>query len=166
MKDERDIAQLCARGGASGRARSARVPNASAAMLPRFDGFTETAISLHALALLALVSTTVFTGCSREPAAAPAESAKPAYSRVEDPEYKKEIDSLRKAQAEISARAGEIARELEAARAADPNGARTKQLEKKQAAVTAELEKNRALSMAAIRRWKNKEEQANAKAND
>ena len=172
MMDEKDIARLGAQVDADARATRAGVSKSShgigqadlRAMRARASnpshGGSFVMLSMHCLvaALFALVA---LAGCSDS--AREAEPAKPHFDRTKDPEYKKEIDGLRKEQSEILARAGAIERELAEARAADPNSAKTKELEKMQKKVADELETHRARSMLAIREWKQKEQNKDAK---
>lgn len=87
-------------------------------------------------------------GCSREQPRPPED---PVVKRMKDPEYVKQLNELRAAQAEIAKRANAVLSELEAARAEDAESEKTKVLEKKYNDINIELEKNRILSMAVIR---------------
>lgn len=88
-------------------------------------------------------------GCSREQTQTPPEES--VVKRMEDPAYRAQLESLRAEQSEIAERANAVAKELEAARAADPSGERTKELEKKHAAVLVEMEALRAKALVAVR---------------
>lgn len=174
MMGEKHIALHGAQRGASTRAMRAGAPKSPhgigpadlRAMCARVSGPSHGGVfamlSMHCLvvALSAFAAFAVCSGCSRE---AEPEPATPYFDRTKEPEYKKEIDALRKEQSEINARAAAVARELAEARAADPNSAKTKELEKTQKSVAEKLEKYRARSMMAIREWKLKEQEQNKK---
>jgi hypothetical protein len=100
---------------------------------------------LAPLALLALL----LGGCSREEPQTPPEES--VIKRMEDPAYNAQLKSLRAEQSELADRANSVAKELEAARAADPASERTKELEKRHAAVLAEMEALRAKTLVTIR---------------
>ena len=100
-----------------------------------------------AMALLSLLGG-CSGGCSREQPRPPED---PVVKRMKDPEYVKQLNELRAAQAEIAKRANAVLSELEAARAEDAESEKTKVLEKKYNDINIELEKNRILSMAVIR---------------
>ena len=70
---------------------------------------------------------------------------------MEDPVYRSQLESLRAAQGEVAERANAISKELEAARAEDPESAKTKELEKMHAAVLVEMEALRAKALVAVR---------------
>ena len=70
---------------------------------------------------------------------------------MEDPAYRAQLESLRAEQSEIAERASAIAKALEAARAEDPASEKTKELEKKHAAVLVEMEAARAKALVAVR---------------
>ena len=88
-------------------------------------------------------------GCSREQTQTPPEES--VVKRMEDPAYRAQLESLRAEQSEIAERANAIAKELEAARAEDPASEKTKELEKKHAAVLVEMEAARAKALVAVR---------------
>lgn len=175
MMDEKDIARQGAQGDAHARATRAGVSKSSHGIdaldfralrarvsNPSHGGtFAMVAMSCFVAALAAFIALAGCSGCSRE--AEPAK-AKPSFDRTKDPEYQKEMDGLLKQQAEITKRASAIERELAEARAADPNSAKTKELEKMQKAVTEELENHRARSLLAIREWKQKEQTVSEKS--
>ena len=88
-------------------------------------------------------------GCSREqPQQLPED---PVVKRMADPAYVKQLNDLRAEQSEIAERANAIAKELEAARDEDPASEKTKELEKKHAAVLVEMEAARAKALVAVR---------------
>lgn len=70
---------------------------------------------------------------------------------MEDPAYRSQLENLRAAQSEIAERASAISKELEAARAENPESAKTKELEKMHAAVLGEMEALRAKALVAVR---------------
>ena len=88
-------------------------------------------------------------GCSREQTQTPPEES--VVKRMEDPAYRAQLESLRAEQSEIAERASLIGKELEAARAEDPASEKTKELEKKHAAVLVEMEAARAKALVAVR---------------
>ena len=100
-------------------------------------------------------------GCSREQTQTPPEES--VVKRMEDPVYRSQLESLRAEQNEIAARADAIAKELDAARAEDPESAKTKELEKKHAAVLVEMEALRAKALVAVRN-RMLQDEADAKA--
>ena len=120
-------------------------------------------IKLAPLALLASLLGGCTGGCSREqpqPLPPPEEAV---VTRMEDPAYRSQLESLRAEQSEIAERASAIGKELEAARAENPEGAKTKELEKKHAAVLKEMEAQRAKALAVVRsRMLQDEARANA----
>ena len=99
------------------------------------------------------------SGCSREK-----EKPQPILDRSQDPAYIAELNKQRDAQKEIAKKLHEVSRELEAARAENPESEKVKELERKEAALTVELEKNRILSMAIIRERKEQEDRDRAAA--
>ena len=108
-------------------------------------------------ALLALL----LGGCSREEPQTPPEES--VVRRMEDPAYNAQLVSLRAEQSELAERANAVAKELEAARAADPASERTKELEKKHAAVLVEMEALRAKALVTVRN-RMLQDEADAKA--
>lgn len=100
-------------------------------------------------------------GCSRAPEP---EAPAPVVDRMKDPEYIEQLKEQFAVQQEIAARGAAILRELEAARGEDPESEKTKELEKKHSAISAELEKQRIINMAIIRERKNREDAERAKA--
>ncbi len=88
-------------------------------------------------------------GCSREQTQTPPEES--VVKRMEDPAYRAQLESLRAEQSELAERASLIGKELEAARAEDPASEKTKELEKKHAAVLVEMEASRAKALVAVR---------------
>lgn len=117
-------------------------------------------IKLAPLALVASFLGGCTGGCSREQPQPPEE---PVVTRMEDPAYRSQLESLRAAQSEIAERASAISKELEAARAENPESAKTKELEKKHAAVLVEMEAQRAKALAAVRN-RMLQDEADAKA--
>jgi hypothetical protein len=114
-----------------------------------------------ALALAASLFGGCSGGCSRAPEPEP---NAPVVDRMKDPEYIGQLKEHLAAQQEIAARGAAIMRELEAAREKDPESEETKNLEKKHAAISFELEKQRLLGEALIRERKNREDAERAKA--
>lgn len=106
-------------------------------------------IKLAPLALVASLLGGCTGGCSREQPQQPPEES--VITRMEDPVYRSQLESLRAAQSEIAERASAIGKELDAARAENPESAKTKELEKKHAAVLVEMEALRAKALAAVR---------------
>lgn len=100
-------------------------------------------------ALLALLLGGCSGGCSREQTQTPPEES--VVKRMADPAYVKQLNDLRAEQSEIAERASAISKELEAARAEDPESAKTRELEKKHAAVLVEMEAARAKALVAVR---------------
>ena len=88
-------------------------------------------------------------GCSREQPQQP--PVEPVVTRMEDPVYRSQLENLRAAQSEIAERASAISKELETARAENPESAKTKELEKMHAAVLGEMEALRAKALVAVR---------------
>ena len=82
---------------------------------------------------------------------------------MEDPVYRSQLENLRAAQSEIAERASAISKELEAARAENPESAKTKELEKMHAAVLDEMEALRAKALVAVRN-RMLQDEANAKS--
>ena len=101
------------------------------------------------------------SGCSREK-----EQPKPILDRSQDPAYLAELNKQLDAQREISKKLHAVSRELEAARAENPESEKVKELERKEAALSLELEKNRILSMAIIRERKQQEDSDRAAAKE
>ena len=117
----------------------------------------------HRFAALAFAATLLALsgcsgGCSRE------KTPEPVLDRIEDPAYVKQLKECINAQHELSVQGNKILRELEAARAEDPNSEKTKKLEKRYAKNSADLEKLRTVNMAIIRERMNKEQADRAKA--
>ena len=111
-----------------------------------------------AAALLALSGCS--GGCSREKTPEP----EPILDRMQDPAYVKQLKERIDAQHELAAQGSKILRELEAAREEDPESEKTKELEKRYLAISAELEKQRIINMAIIRERIEKEQADRAKA--
>ncbi len=103
-------------------------------------------------------------GCSSE-TEKPSEP-EPILDRTKDPEYQQLLKKRREVQSEIVRRAAAITRELEAARAEDPESEKTKELEKRYKAVSDELEKDRIVNMAIIRDRMLREQQDREKADE
>ena len=99
-------------------------------------------------------------GCSREKTPEP----EPILDRMKDPAYVEQLKERVKAQHELAAQGSKVLRELEAARAEDPESEKTKELEKRHAKISAELEKQRIVNMAIIRERMSKEQADRAKA--
>ena len=97
-------------------------------------------------------------GCSRE------KTPEPVLDRMQDPVYVKQLKERIDAQHELAAQGSQVLRELEAARAEDPESEKTKELEKRHAKISAELEKQRIANMAIIRERMSKEQADRAKA--
>jgi hypothetical protein len=97
-------------------------------------------------------------GCSRE------KTPEPILDRMKDPAYVEQLKERINAQQELAARGSQVLRELEAARAEDPESEKTKELEKRYLAISAELEKQRIINMAIIRERMTKEQADRAKA--
>lgn len=117
------------------------------------------AMSLAVLLALALPGCS--GGCSRENTPdAPA----PILDRMEDPEYTKLLNECLAEQQKVVARDGKVLRELEAARAENPESEKVKELEKRHAEITAELEKLRTRNMAIVRKRIQQEKDDRAKA--
>ena len=123
--------------------------------------FAPASVCICALALVASFFAGCSGGCSRAPEP---ESPTPVVDRMKDPEYIEQLKEQLAAQQEIAARGAAILRELEAAREEDPESEKTKELEKKHAAISIELEKHRILCEAIIRERKNREDAERAKA--
>ena len=87
-------------------------------------------------------------GCSSEQPRPPED---PVVKRMADPAYVKQLNDLRAEQSEIAERADAALKELEAARAKEPDGTKTKALEKKYEAIVAEMEAHRAKALVAVR---------------
>ena len=88
----------------------------------------------------------------------------PVIDRSKDPEYAKALRERMDMQRETASRGHKILRELEAARAEDPESEKTKELEKQYTEVAAELEKQRIINMAIVRERIEKEQADRAKA--
>jgi len=114
---------------------------------------------LFVLLLAAVAVLPGCSGCSREK---PKEQ--PILDRTQDPVYNAELKKQRDAQKEIVKKRNEVLRELEAARGENPESEKVKELERKEAALSVELEKNRILSMAIIRERIQQEEKDRAAA--
>lgn len=97
-------------------------------------------------------------GCSRE------KTPEPILDRMKDPAYVEQLKERINAQQELAAQGSQVLRELEAARAEDPESEKTKELEKRYLAISAELEKQRIINMAIIRERMTKEQADRAKA--
>ena len=156
-----DLAKVCRRACADMRTAERAVfcpPQSAASLMPSCRLF----IKLAPLAIIASLLGGCTGGCSREqPQTTPPEE--PVVTRMEDPAYRSQLDSLRVAQNEIAERASAIGKELEAARAEDPESAKTKELEKKHAAVLVEMEAQRAKALVTVRN-RMLQDEANAKA--
>ena len=118
-----------------------------------------------ASATLALFAILLLGGCSREEPQPLSPPEAPVVRRMEDSAYVKQLNDLRAEQSAIAERAGAIQKELEAARAEDPESAKTKELEKKHAAVLVEMEAHRAKALVAVRN-RMLQDEADAKANN
>ena len=101
------------------------------------------------------------SGCSREK-----EKPQPILDRSQDPAYIAELNKQRDAQKEIAKKLHEVLCELEAAREENPESEKVKDLERKEAALSVELEKNRILSMAIIRERIQQEQKDRAAAKE
>ncbi len=93
-------------------------------------------------------------GCSREN----------LPDRMDDPAYVEQLNKQLKVQSDLVAQGAKILRELEAARAEDPKSEKTKELERRHAAISEELEKQRIVNMAIIRERKQREQADRAEA--
>lgn len=97
------------------------------------------------------------SGCSRE-------KQEQILDRSEDPAYIAELKKQRETQRDIAKRLNKARRELEAARAENPESEETKALEKQVKDITIELEKNRIQSMGIVRSRIQQEEKDRAAA--
>ena len=123
--------------------------DSSCAMLAhRFAAFAATLLALSGCS----------GGCSRE------KTPEPILDRMKDPAYVEQLKERINAQQELAAQGSQVLRELEAARAEDPESEKTKELEKRYLAISAELEKQRIINMAIIRERMSKEQADRAKA--
>ena len=107
----------------------------------------------------ALLIASLLSGCSG--GCSPEKKANvppPVIDRSKDPEYAKVLRERMDAQRETASRGHKILRELEAARAEDPESEKTKGLEKQYTEVAAELEKQRIINMAIVRERIEKEQ--------
>lgn len=128
-------------------------------------GGSSCAMLVHRFATLAFAATLLALsgcsgGCSREKTPEP----EPILDRMKDPAYVEQLKERINAQQELAAQGSQILRELEAARAEDPESEKTKELEKRHAKISAELEKQRIVNMAIIRERMLKEQADRAKA--
>ncbi len=73
------------------------------------------------------------------------------YDRTKDPEYTKTLHKQIAEQQKVGGALAAAQKAYDAAKAEDPNSAKTKDLEKKLEAAKLEVEKNRQVSMAIIR---------------
>lgn len=154
-----DLAKVCRRARADMRTVERAVfcpPQSAALSMPSCRLF----IKLAPLALIASLLGGCTGGCSREQPQPPEESV---VKRMEDPVYRSQLESLRAEQNEIAERASAIGKELDAARAEDPESAKTKELEKKHAAVLVEMEALRAKALVTVRN-RMLQDEADAKA--
>ena len=143
-----DLAKVCRRARANLRATAWAVfcpPQVASSSMPSCRLF----IKLAPVALLASLLGGCTGGCSREQPQQPPEES--VVTRMEDPAYRSELENLRAAQNEIAERVSAIGKELEAARAENPESAKTKELEKMHAAVLDEMEALRAKALVAVR---------------
>ena len=114
--------------------------------------------------VMALAATTLLAlsgcsgGCSRE------KTPEPILDRMQDPAYVEQLNERLDAQHELAAQGSQVLRELETARAEDPESDKTKELEKRHAEISAELEKQRNSNMALIRERMMKEQADKSKA--
>lgn len=128
-------------------------------------GGSSCAMLVHRFATLAFAATLLALsgcsgGCSREKTPEP----EPILDRMKDPAYVEQLKERINAQQELAAQGSQILRELEAARAEDPESEKTKELEKQYTKISAELEKQRIVNMAIIRERMLKEQADRAKA--
>ena len=151
-----DLAKVCQRARANLRtvARTVFCPPQTAA-----SSMLSCRLFMKLAPLALLVS--LLGGCSREQPQQPPEES--VVTRMEDPAYRSELENLRAAQNEIAERASAISKELEAARAENPESAKTKELEKMHAAVLDEMEALRAKALVAVRN-RMLQDEANAKS--
>lgn len=143
-----DLAKVCRCACASLRTTARAVfcsPQTATSPMPSCRLF----IKLAPLALVASLLGGCTGGCSREQPQQPPEES--VITRMEDPVYRSQLESLCAAQSEIAERASAIGKELDAARAENPESAKTKELEKKHAAVLVEMEALRAKALVAVR---------------
>ena len=110
----------------------------------------------------ALLISSLLSGCSG--GCSPENVPPPVIDRSKDPEYAKALRERMDMQRETASRGHKILRELEAARAEDPESEKTKELEKQYTEVAAELEKQRIINMAIVRERIEKEQADRAKA--
>ncbi|MBQ2624806.1 MAG: hypothetical protein IJG18_06885 [Kiritimatiellae bacterium] len=129
-------------------------------------GGSSCAMLVHRFATLAFAATLLaLSGCSGGCSPEKKENVPPpVIDRSKDPEYAKVLRERMDAQRETASRGHKILRELEAARAEDPESEKTKELEKQYTEVAAELEKQRIVNMAIIRERMLKEQADRAKA--
>lgn len=157
-----DLAKVCQCSRANTREAARTIfcpPQTTASSMPPYRLF----MKLAPIALIASLLGGCTGGCSREqpqPLPPPEESV---VKRMEDPVYRSQLESLRAAQSEIAERMSAISKELEAARAEDPESAKTKELEKKHAAVLMEQEAQRAKALEVVRN-RMLQDEADAKA--
>ena len=144
----------------------ARFAASLAALAQRFAthrGDSSCAMLAHRFAAFAFAATLLALsgcsgGCSRE------KTPEPILDRMKDPAYVEQLKERINAQQELAAQGSQVLRELEAARAEDPESEKTKELEKRYLAISAELEKQRIINMAIIRERMTKEQADRAKA--
>ena len=155
-----DLAKVCRRARANLRTAARTVfcpPQTAASSMLSCRLF----MKLAPLALIVSLLGGCTGGCSREQPQQPPEES--VVTRMEDPAYRSELENLRAAQNEIAERASAISKELEAARAENPESAKTKELEKMHAAVLDEMEALRAKALVAVRN-RMLQDEANAKS--
>ena len=148
-----------------GKARFAASLTTLAQCFAPHRGGSSCAMLVHRFATLAFAATLLALsgcsgGCSREKTPEP----EPILDRMKDPAYVEQLKERINAQQELAAQGSQILRELEAARAEDPESEKTKELEKRHAKISAELEKQRIVNMAIIRERMLKEQADRAKA--
>ena len=114
--------------------------------------------AMASVAIMLLVLSGCSGGCSRE------KTPEPIHDRMQDSAYVDQLKERLDEQQELAVRRNQILRELEAARAEDPESEKTKELEKRNAEITVELEKQRIVNMAMIRERITKEQADRDKA--
>ena len=114
--------------------------------------------AMASVAIMLLVLSGCSGGCSRE------KTPEPIHDRMQDSAYVDQLKERIKEQNELAVRRSKLLRELEAARAEDPESEKTKELEKRNAEISVELEKQRIANMAMIRERITREQADRAKA--
>lgn len=122
--------------------------------------FASNSLKLMLPAMLLVLVAAALPGCS----GGSREKPEPILDRSEDPAYIAELKKQRETQRDIAKRLNKARRELEAARAENPESEETKALEKQVKDITIELEKNRIQSMGIVRSRIQQEEKDRAAA--